>query len=73
MSTIAQPEYADLTDADLTEQVKKQSERMSFFNAAESNWSQETAARNACRAKLNALSKELARWNLPYPKGDFLL
>jgi DUF438 domain-containing protein len=73
MNAIAQPTFEELTDEELTEAVRKQSERMSFYNAAESNWSSETTARNACRAKLNSLGKELARRNLPYPKGDYLL
>ena len=46
------------------EKFKKQLQRMSYYNAAEGNWSKEKTEREICRADLTRLANELRDNNI---------
>jgi len=45
---------------------------MSYYNAAEGNWSSETTARNECSAYLRTVFNQIESRNLTPNKGSYL-
>ena len=60
------PEHAaqTMTDDALIELAEEYQERLSYFAAAEGNWSQETNARNRCEAEAVPIRAEMQRRGL---------
>lgn len=52
-------DFTNLTNDELYEEYVKLARRVMYYNAAEGNWSRETADRNACEAEYYACQKEL--------------
>ena len=56
---MANKDFTSLTNDELYEEYDKLARRVMYYNAAEGNWSKETADRNACEAEYYACQKEL--------------
>ena len=62
-----------MTDEEVLDQYDYARGDMSYYNAAEGNWSKETNARNAAKSYLNEVWAEVTKRNLmPHP-GNYLL
>ena len=62
-----------MTDEEVLDQYDSARSDMSYYNAAEGNWSQETNARNAARAYLNDVWAEITKRSLTPRQGNYLL
>ena len=65
-------EFEVVSDAEILEEYDNARGLMSYYNAAEGNWSKETGARNECSAYLSKVRKELNSRDLVPNKGSFL-
>lgn len=61
-----------LTDDELLDEYDSARGTMSYYNAAEGNWSKETEARNKAREFLNRVAEELKKRNLEGRPGNYL-
>jgi hypothetical protein len=66
-------EFDSATDEQILDAADSARSSMSYYNAAEGNWSRETNARNACRAYLSEVYKELSKRELKARPGNYLL
>lgn len=64
---------AELNDEALLEEVHELARRVSYFNAAEGNWSQETEARNAVKAEFWSCMAELDKRGLVFENKGYLI
>lgn len=62
-----------LTDTEVLHQYDLARSDMSYYNAAEGNWSQETNARNAASVYLSEVWKEVNNRGLTPRPGNYLL
>lgn len=62
-----------MTDEQLTEETHRLARAVSYFNAAEGNWSQERAEREACKADFNQAYSEMDRRGLVFENIGYLL
>lgn len=62
----AQPDYSAHNDAQLLGEAKRLARRVSFFNAAEGNWSAEAEARSAANSAFRACRAELERRGIEF-------
>lgn len=66
--------FVELTDDALIEAYKAKADDMSYFNAAEgASWYQEASARNKCQTEFQAISEEMKRRWIEFPKGNWLI
>lgn len=65
-------EFVNLSDDDLLEEYDDARNLMSYYNAAEGNWSSETGARNECSSYLGTVRSEIDVRNLTPNAGTFL-
>jgi len=72
MEWYKEDEFKVISDAEILEEYDNARGLMSYYNAAEGNWSQETGARNECSAYLSKVRKELTERDLIPNKGTFL-
>lgn len=66
-------DYGSMTDEMLLDEVHRLASSVSYYNAAEGNWSSETQARNECKAMFRAAREELARRNIEFENRGYLL
>lgn len=66
-------DYGSMTDEMLLDEVHRLASSVSYYNAAEGNWSSETEARNEVKAKFHAAREELARRNIAFENRGYLL
>jgi hypothetical protein len=66
-------DYGSMTDEMLLDEVHRLASSVSYYNAAEGNWSSETADRVATNAKFRAAREELARRNMMFENRGYLL
>lgn len=62
-------DFSDEKILDMYDDIRGQ---MSYYNAAEGNWSKETQARNATRARMYEISAELDKRGLEGRPGEYL-
>lgn len=65
-------DLSELTDEQVLDEYDSARGTMSYYNAAEGNWSSETEERNKASAYLSAVRKELNKRNLIGRPGDYL-
>ena len=65
--------YTTLNDKDLLEEAHRLAVSVSYYNAAEGNWSQETAEREACKAEFRACMIELKVRDIDFINKGYLL
>jgi len=65
--------YTTLTDEALIEEVHRLARSVSYYNAAEGNWSQETAEREACQAEFRECMREFKSRGLEFENKGYLL
>lgn len=65
--------YTEMTDQELQEAVHELALRVSYYNAAEGNWSREAAARGACMAEFATARNELAARGIEFVNQGYLL
>lgn len=66
-------EYKRMTDEELLKEVHDLAGRVSYYNAAEGNWSQETEARNAVKAEFWACMVEVKVRGLEFVDRGYLI
>lgn len=62
-----------LSDEQLIEETHRLARSVSYYNAAEGNWSQETEARNATKAEFWAALDEMAARDLEFVNKGYLI
>lgn len=63
-----------MTNQELFDLYVKESNNLSYYNAAEGqSYNQEAAARSECRARYLAVKKQILDLGLELPKGNFLI
>jgi len=65
--------YQEMTDESLIEETHRLARAVSYYNAAEGNWSQETEARNAVKAEFWAAEDEMRKRGLVFEDIGYLL
>lgn len=65
--------FKTLTDHELTEAAHDLARRVSYYNAAEGNWSQERVAREAVVGEFRAALKEMNERGLVFENKGYLL
>lgn len=63
----------DLTDEELIAKTHKLASSMSYYNAAEGNWSQERVQREACAAELQEALVEMRARGIEFENRGYLL
>jgi hypothetical protein len=63
----------ELTNEELIKETHRLASSMSYYNAAEGNWSQERVAREACAAELQEALVEMRARGLEFDGGGYLL
>jgi len=66
-------DLSTLTNEQLLEEVHRLAVSVSYYNAAEGNWSSETEARNAAKAEFREARKELDARSLEFVNRGYLL
>lgn len=66
-------EYTTLTDEALLEEVHRLARSVSYYNAAEGNWSREETDRKACQAEFRACRRELEARGIVFENKGYLL
>lgn len=66
-------DYTVLSNEKLTEEVHRLASAVSYYNAAEGNYSAETADRNACKKQFWDALKELEARGLEFEDRGYLL
>lgn len=66
-------DYASMTDEMLLDEVHRLAVSVSYYNAAEGNYSAETEARNEVKSKFWAAQDELARRGIPFENKGYLI
>jgi len=66
-------DYGSMTDEMLLDEVHRLAVSVSYYNAAEGNWSQETEARNEAKSKFWSAQEELTRRKIPFEDKGYLL
>jgi hypothetical protein len=66
-------DYSTLTDEDLVKTIQDLAISVSYYNAAEGNWSQETAARNEVNGKFRKALNEMETRGIPFENKGYLL
>lgn len=66
-------DYGSMTDEMLLDEVHRLAVSVSYYNAAEGNWSAETAARNEVKGKFNLARDELNRRGIDFVNKGYLL
>lgn len=62
-----------MTDEQLTEETHRLARAMSYYNAAEGNWSRETAEREACYAEFKQARSEMTSRGLVFDNSGYLI
>lgn len=65
--------FANLTDAELIKETHRLAGVVSYFNAAEGNWSQERAEREAAKAEFWAAQSEMSKRSLEFENRGYLI
>lgn len=65
--------YSELSDKDLESEVHNLALRVSYYNAAEGNWSQEAKARGEANREFQEARNELLARGLPFVNKGYLL
>jgi len=65
-------DFKDLSDDELLTEYDDARSLMSYYNAAEGNWSKETGARNECSFYLNEVRNEISIRDLTPNTGTYL-
>jgi len=63
----------DLTNEELVAKTHKLASSMSYYNAAEGNWSQERVQREACAAELQEALVEMRARGIEFENRGYLL
>jgi len=63
----------DLTNEELVAKTHKIASSMSYYNAAEGNWSQERVQREACAAELQEALVEMRARGIEFENRGYLL
>lgn len=63
----------NLTDEELVTKTHKLASSMSYYNAAEGNWSQERIPREACAAELQEALVEMRARGIEFENRGYLL
>ena len=66
-------DFTTLTDEQLIEETHRLARSVSYYNAAEGNWSQETEARNATKKEFWAALDEMATREIEFENKGYLL
>lgn len=66
-------DYGSMTDEMLLDEVHRLAVSVSYYNAAEGNYSAETEARNETKAKFWAAETELTRRGIKFENKGYLL
>lgn len=66
-------DYGAMTDEMLLDEVHKLASSVSYYNAAEGNWSSETVARNDANYKFRSARTELDRRGIQFENRGYLL
>jgi hypothetical protein len=66
-------EIKSLTDEQLLSETHRLARAVSYYEAAESNWRQETAARNKTKAEFWEARKEMERREIVFENKGYLL
>lgn len=66
-------DYASMTDEVLLDEVHRLAVSVSYYNAAEGNWSSETEARNEVKGKFWAAQEELKRRGIEFENKGYLI
>lgn len=62
-----------MTDEQLIEETHRLARAVSYYNAAEGNWSQERAEREACKADFYAACSEMDNRGLVFENRGYLI
>lgn len=73
MASMKMNKFEKLTDNELTEETHRLARSVSYYNAAEGNWSRETADRNATNAEFWTARKEMERRGIEFENRGYLL
>ena len=65
--------FQSYTDNDVLEEYNNMASRLSYYNAAEGNWRQETQARLACQKEYREVMKEVNDRGLEFENRGYLL
>ena len=63
----------ELTNEELIKETHRLASSMSYYNAAEGNWSQERVAREACASALQEALVEMRARGIEFDGGGYLL
>ena len=66
-------DFTTFTDEDLIKEVHLIARSVSYYNAAEGNWSKETAEREACQAEFRECMREFKSRGLQFENKGYLL
>ena len=66
-------DYTVLSDETLLKEAHRLASAVSYYNAAEGNWSQETVARNACKEEFRKCMFELDSRGIEFEDRGYLL
>lgn len=66
-------DYGSMTDEMLLDEVHRLAISVSYYNAAEGNWSSETEAREATKTRFRAAQNELDRRGILFENRGYLL
>lgn len=65
--------YADMTNEQLITETHRLASSLSYYNAAEGNWSRERDAREACQRDFYAAYAEMKSRNIEFENKGYLL
>ena len=71
--TSSKPNFTDMTDEQLIEETHRLARSVSYYNAAEGNWSQETADRESTKAAFWLAQSEMETRGLTFENRGYLL
>jgi len=66
-------DFTTLNDKDLLEEAHRLARSVSYYNAAEGNWSRERAEREACQAEFRACMVEMKVRDIDFINKGYLL
>ena len=66
-------DFTNYTDDEVLTEAHNVASRLSYYNAAEGNWSREAEARSACQKEWNAIMNEVRSRGLEFENRGYLL
>lgn len=66
-------DFKSMTDEKLTEEVHRLASAVSYYNAAEGNWSREAAERETTRAEFWTALSEMKKRGIEFENKNYLL